>query len=86
LGIRSTIAKILEKDLFQYIDIASTAATDLIRLQLLAIADLLPGKIESQTAELRDDIIASQWIVQVTAQYPGTSGISEEELKSLAAL
>ncbi|KAK1979252.1 fic/DOC family protein [Colletotrichum cereale] len=85
LKIGDTIAvfDFLTKNLFAHIDIASIAAEDLTQL---ALPQFRSGEDESVVNELRNHIVASQWIAESAAARPGTSGMDEAEMRQLAAM
>ncbi|WQF81914.1 Putative Fido domain-containing protein [Colletotrichum destructivum] len=85
LKIGDTIAifDLLNKKLFAHIDIASFAAEDLTQLVL---PQLHPDADGSVVNELKNHIVASQWIAETAAAQPGTSGMNEAEMRQLAAM
>ncbi|KAI1141322.1 fic/DOC family protein [Hypoxylon sp. FL0543] len=84
IGDTSAIFEHLNKTLFAHVDIASVAADDLTQL---ALPQLHPDAADgSAVNELKNHIVASQWIAETAAARPGTSGINEAEMRQLAAL
>jgi prophage maintenance system killer protein len=86
LGKSQIIADSLNDRVFQHVDMGSLGASSLTSLTLPTPTDLLPRRDSSEVAELRNHIIASRWVAETAAQQPGTAGLSEVELCSLAAL
>ncbi|KAF2188045.1 fic/DOC family protein [Zopfia rhizophila CBS 207.26] len=86
LGESLIIAESLRDNLFQQFDMASMKASSLISLTLPTSSELLPQRDSSEVAELRNHIIASQWVAETAARQPGTPGLGEAEIHGLAAL
>lgn len=83
IGDTIAILELLTKKLFDHIDIASAAAED---LNHLALPQLGSNADESVVNELKNHIVASQWIAETAAARLGTSGINEADVRQLAAM
>ena len=86
IGESLVIADALEDGLFQHIELGSLTASSLISIELPAPFELLPAGNQNAVAELRNHVVASQWIADTASHLPGTVGINEDELRSIAAL
>jgi Fic family protein len=55
-------------------------------IELPPASELLPARNASVVAEMRNHIVASQWIAERASQSPGTAGLSKDEVRAIAAL
>jgi hypothetical protein len=85
MGESMVIADALAYDLFQRVALGSLTASSLLSIELPAASELLPTGDQSAVAEMRNHVVASQWIADTASRLPRTAGISEDELRSLAA-
>ncbi|KAK2050970.1 fic/DOC family protein [Colletotrichum caudatum] len=83
IGDTIAVVDLLTSKLFAHIDIASIAADDLTQL---ALPQLRSGGDESVVNELKNHIVASQWIAESAAARLGTPGMDEAEMRQLAAM
>ncbi|KAL2879017.1 hypothetical protein SGCOL_005716 [Colletotrichum sp. CLE4] len=85
LNIGDTIAvfDLLTKKLFAHVNIASMTAEDLTQL---ALPQLGSDEDKSAVNELKNHIVASQWIADTATSRLGTSGMNEAEMRQLAAM
>ncbi|KAL6864113.1 fido domain-containing protein [Trichoderma novae-zelandiae] len=67
-------------------DLTSMSAPKLARTALPDVRSLLPHADASQVAELRNHIVASHWVTEAALRYPGTAGLSEDEIRCLSAV
>lgn len=68
LGESVRIGDRLADTLFQTVNIPSLHASDLVSAPMLSAQELLPEQDSSQVAEMRNHIIASQWVTEVAAR------------------
>ncbi|KAN0072149.1 fic/DOC family protein [Elaphomyces granulatus] len=85
MGESLVIANALADDLFRHVALGSLTASSLLSIELPAASKLLPTGDQSAVAEMRNHVVASQWIADTASRFPKTAGISEDELRSLAA-
>ncbi|KAK2027774.1 fic/DOC family protein [Colletotrichum zoysiae] len=83
IGDTVAIFDLLNKKLFSHVDMASVAAEDLTKLDL---PQFNSDHDVSVVNELKNHIVASQWIAETAAGQQGTSGINEAEMRQLAAM
>jgi hypothetical protein len=75
----------LEKQLFCNIDsLAVMSTSEVSKLALPTSEELLPGKNTNQVAELRNHILVSRYITEAALKDPGTTGMSEPDIKQLS--
>lgn len=86
LGVSVGIADYLGDSYFKEVDLASTSASELSQATLPDVHGLYPDADASQVAELRNHIVACQWIVQNAVRKVGTTGLTEDELRHLSAV
>ncbi|KAK2780762.1 hypothetical protein FQN52_002074 [Onygenales sp. PD_12] len=86
LGESLRIADSLADKFFQRVDMPSVPTSDLATMPLPPTGELLPEQDSSQVAEIRNHIIATQWVAEVAPMRPGTAGLSEREVCDLLAL
>ncbi|KAK1964646.1 fic/DOC family protein [Colletotrichum sublineola] len=83
IGDAIAVFDFLTEKFFAHIDIASITAEDLAQL---ALPQFRSGKDEGVVNELKNHIVASQWIAESAAARLGTSGMNEVEMRQLAAM
>ncbi|KAH8727210.1 fic/DOC family protein [Phaeosphaeriaceae sp. PMI808] len=86
LGDTIVIREALTEKIFKSIDISTASTAYLKSLSMPTAQEMLPRCSASQVAELRNHIIASQWVALSAPQKRGTVGLSEHELCDIAAL
>lgn len=88
LGVQDSyeIHDFLTKNFFRSVDLASLSLRDLAGHSLPEVTGLSPTADKSQVNELRNHIVASQWIAETATQHPGTAGLDETDVKHLSAL
>ena len=86
LGESVIITNALQNAVFSQNDLASLSVSNLHSINLPAPIDLLPKRDSNEVAELRNHIIASQWVAETAARFPGLPGLGEGDLRGLAAL
>ncbi|RBR01749.1 hypothetical protein VDGD_04002 [Verticillium dahliae] len=75
----------LSHKIFNRVNLASLDAADLIHLDLPTV-DKGVTLDSSAMAELKNHIVASQWIAENAGLHPNTPGIDEKQMTELAAL
>lgn len=80
------ITKALQEQLFGLINLASVESSQLKTLDLPSPSELLSNKDPNQVAELRNHIVASQWIAETASSRHNSTGLGESDIQSLAAL
>lgn len=83
LGDTMIIFDELNNDLFKNIDIGSMPAKE---LTMLPRSETQARRDSSPVIELKNHIIASQWIAENAATQLGTAGLTEDETRDLAAM
>ncbi|KAK2753287.1 hypothetical protein FQN55_003416 [Onygenales sp. PD_40] len=76
LGESLLIADSLADKFFQRVDMPSVPTSDLATMPLPPTGELLPEQDSSQVAEIRNHIIATQWVAEVAPMHPGTAGLT----------
>jgi hypothetical protein len=77
----------LERQLFCNIDsLAVMSTSEVSKLALPTSEELLPGKNTNQVAELRNQILVSRYITEAALKNPGTTGMSEADIKQLSMM
>lgn len=79
------IADCLSK-FFQSNEFAALTSSDLISLPLPFTHELIPAQDPSQVAEVRNHIVASQWVTEAAFNQPGTTCLNEPQTRDLSAL
>ncbi|KAL7922329.1 fido domain-containing protein [Trichoderma austrokoningii] len=82
----SVISDFLAASFFSSVPLASLSAHSLCGLSLPDVTNTCPNAAKNQVIELRNHIVASQWIAEVAPQNPGTAGLGEDEVRELSAL
>ncbi|RNJ51921.1 hypothetical protein D7B24_005897 [Verticillium nonalfalfae] len=85
LGDAFSISDALSETLFKKVHLAALDAADLSQLELPIIASGL-GPDESAVVELKNHIVASQWIAEKAVLHPHTPGLDERQMRELAAM
>lgn len=76
----------LETTLFNSVDMASLSIHDLCDTTLPDVAHSSPDTDKDQAMELRNHMVASQWIAETAPLRPGTAGLGERDARALSAL
>jgi len=85
-GESQVIYDFLTKNLFDSVDLASLSIDNLRTITLPDVAHLSTRVDKDQTIELRNHIVASQWIAETAPRHLGTAGLGEHDIRALSAL
>jgi Fic family protein len=85
LGDSIKIYDFLASSFFQP-DLSTMSSQDLYQADIPEVNFLLPDADASQVTELRNHILASQWIAETASQQPGTPGLDEDNIRHLSAV
>lgn len=85
-GESRTIYDYVATTLFASVDLSSLSAHDLCDVALPDVTHLHVTTDNNQAIELRNHVVASQWIAETASQNPGTAGLKEEDVCALSAL
>jgi Fic family protein len=83
LGESVVIYDLLSHEVFSQVNLRSLPVEQLIRLSLPQYSSDCDA---SSVNELKNHIVISQWIAENAANCPGTTGLSQEQIKQLAAV
>ena len=86
LGYSIRITEHLADTLFQEVDLGSMPASELAKSKLSDVMPLFPNADANQVMELRNQVVASQWVTQTALRKAGTAGLTEDELKHLLTI
>ncbi|CAK7238299.1 hypothetical protein SEUCBS140593_010525 [Sporothrix eucalyptigena] len=78
----------LTSGLFSHIDLRSLSIQELAKVPLLRLESFLPDKDETDFMELRNHIVACQWIADTAASRAQTfeAGFTEDQVRALSML
>lgn len=76
----------LTTTLFDSIDLASLSVDSLYDMVLPNVSHFSLDINRDQVIELRNHLIASQWIAETASSNPGTAGLGEHDVRALSAL
>lgn len=85
-GESKAIYDFLTATLFDSIDLASLFIYNLYDTVLPDVSHFSPHTNRDQVIELRNHLVASQWIAETASRNPSTAGLGEHDIRALSAL
>lgn len=85
-GDREALFEVLTTTLFDTTDMEEVSIDSLCAAVLPDVTQFRPHADQNQVLELRNHLVASQWIADTASRDPDTAGLGEQDVRALSAL